>query len=82
MQFGGPFRPKDEERRLVPWNWTFSVNFTTRRDLSTEADGIIRVVSKAERPLLSLCVMVVDWASYEECRATFLAGGFDPSVCE
>jgi hypothetical protein len=49
---------------------------------SLETEDLITVVSGVERPAVSLCSMITDWVAYDECRATFLDGGFDPARCE
>ncbi len=36
----------------------------------------------ADEPIFSICVMLTDWAEYEECMASFRARGFDDRCCE
>lgn len=47
-----------------------------------DAVDLVRFVNAVDRPAFSLCAMVTDVGAYDECRATFLAGGFDAATCE
>ena len=42
----------------------------------------VRALTAPSRPLLSFCAMVTDWAKYDECRASMVAGGFFEKDCE